>query len=350
MDSREIQPGVTNGRTTDSGQIKEEIDHTRERIDGTLEALADKLHPKHLLDEAIDYLRSPREMAGTAGKLGQTVWRQIQEHPMPALLIGAGLAWMLNEQRERRSSTGYRYSSSELNESESGSSHLGQRMKERTGEVTQAVTEKAAALGHNVREKSAELAQNVREKSSELAQTLKDKSAEQAARLKEATTHMTTQTRERASAAMHRAEDTLSYATRNYPLAAGLGFLAIGVLAGLALPHTRLEDETLGERADELKDKVREQGKQVVETAKRAATAVTQAVSDEAEKQGLTPQSLGEKIKHIASDAVQAASESAQREGLDAQNITEKVQTVAGEAKRAAQAEVGQAKDRIMPS
>jgi len=350
MDSREIQPGITNGRTTDSGQIKEEIDHTRERIDGTLEALADKLHPKHLLDEAIDYLRSPREMAGTAGKLGQTVWRQIQEHPMPALLIGAGLAWMLNEQRERRPSTAYTYSNSEMDESASGSSHLGQRMRERTGEVTQAVTEKAAALGHKVSEKSSELAQNVRDKSTELAHTLKEKSAEHAARLKEATTHMTTQTRERASAAMHSAEEKLTNATRNYPLAAGLGFLAIGVLAGLALPHTKLEDETLGERADELKDKVREQGKQVVETAKRAATAVTQAVSDEAEKQGLKPENLGEKIKHIASDVAQAAANSAQREGLDTQNITQKVQTVAGEAKRAVQAEVGQAKDRIMPS
>jgi len=99
MDSRQIQPGgVDRGqRGSNSGQIKADIDQTRERIDDTLDALADKLHPKHLLDEAVDYIRSPGQVTGAAGKLGQTIWHQIQEHPMPSLLIGAGIAWMLSE-------------------------------------------------------------------------------------------------------------------------------------------------------------------------------------------------------------------------------------------------------------
>jgi len=345
MDSREIQPGIGNGRGGDSGHIKAEIDHTRERIDGTLEAIAEKLHPKHLLDEAIDYIRSPGQITGTAGKLGQTVWHQIQQHPMPALLIGAGLAWMLSEEKKTGTAASRRLEN--RIEPEPSSSSLSQS----AGEMAHAASEKTSAFGQAVKEKTGEFTESVREKSSDIAQaikeksqTIKDKSVEQAMRLKEATTQMSTQTRERAGAVIHRAEDMISEATNNYPLAMGLGFLAVGMLAGLALPHTQLEDKTLGETADQLKEKVRDQSRQVMETAQRGATAVAHAVTEEAQKQGLTPQNITEKIQHVASEAAKAAADSAHREGLDQETLTQRVQTVAGEAKRVAQEEMNRPK------
>jgi len=366
MDSREIKPSVTNGRGADSGQIKAEIDHTRERIDDTLEALADKLHPRHLVSEAVDYLRNPKEMGGTASKLGQAVWHQIQEHPMPALLIGAGIAWMLSEQRHVRgeefTSSGYGYGEEESSTFSERTGRMRQRVRERAsalGHVVsekasvfthnvsekatnlgQSVSEKASSLTQNVKEKASELAHNVREKSEEMAHTIKERSTETATRLKEATMNMSTQTRDQAAATWQRTEEKLSETVDNYPLALGFGCLAMGVLAGLAFPRTRLEDQALGERADELKQKVREQGREVVETAQRAVSAVAQTATEEAEKHGLTPQQLGEKIQHVATEAARAAADTAHREGLDKDALAQQVQTVASEAKRAAQEEI----------
>jgi len=353
MDSRQIQPGgVGNGpRGSDSGQIKAEIDHTRERIDGTLEALADKLHPKHLLDEAVDYLRSPGQVSGTASKLGQTVWHQIQEHPMPSLLIGAGIAWMLSERK--RGSTELTRSAQSLDAwaEEGDGGEWGEEAF--SSQAGPSLSERTAALGQNVKAKTSHLAENVRGKSGEIAQTIKEKThiikekgVEHAMRLKEATSNMSTQTRERAGAVMERAERTFSDATDNYPLAVGFGFLAIGVLAGLALPHSRIEDETLGRKADDLKEKVRDQSRQVMESAKRAATAVASTATEEAQKQGLTPQNLSEKIQHVASETAKAAADAAHREGFDQQTLTQQVKSVGGDAKLAAQQEMGHAKEQ----
>jgi len=358
MDSRQIQPGgVGDGRgRSDSGQIKADIDHTRGRIDETLDALADKLHAKHLLDEAVDYLRTPGQVSGTASKLGQTVWHQIQEHPMPSLLIGAGIAWMLSERKQAKTETravpGSSWSDDEGDGAEWGDEASSAYSEAGEPETGPSIGEKTAAFGQSVKAKTEELAQSVREKSGEIAHrikekthTIKEKSAEQAMRIKEATTSMRRQTRDRAGELVQRAEQSLHEATHNYPLAMGFGFLAVGVLAGLALPHSRIEDETLGERADELKEKVRDQGRQVIETAQRTATAVANAATEEAQKVGLTPQTLGEKIQHVASETARAAADAAHREGLDQQTLTQQAQTVASEAKRAAKQELGQSKE-----
>jgi len=143
MDSREIQPRVGNGRGVESDQIKAEIDQTRGRIDETLEALGDKLHPRHLLEEVVEYIRSPGEIKGTASKLGHALWHQVQQHPMPSLLIGAGVAWMLSEQRKRdeyyhedRMTSRARHAAGE------SAGHMTQAMKEKTGEMAHDVKEK----------------------------------------------------------------------------------------------------------------------------------------------------------------------------------------------------------------
>jgi len=271
---------------------------------------------------------------------------------MPSLLIGAGIAWMLSEGKKAKTQMP---DTSDSWETEGDGGEWGNEATSdyipTSSEEGSSIGEKTAAIGQSVKDKTSELAHTVREKSSDLAQTIKQKthtmkerSAEKARRFKYATSNMSTQTRERAEAVMERAERTFSEATDNYPLAVGFGFLAIGVLAGLALPHSRIEDETLGERADELKEKVRDQGRQVVETAKRAATAVANTATEEAQKQGLTPHNLGEKIQHVASETARAAADAAHREGLDQQTLGQQVQNVASEAKRAAQQELGQAK------
>src|ERR687889_32275 len=55
------------------------------------------------------------------------------------------------------------------------------------------------------------------------------------------------------------------------PLGLAVGGIAAGFLAGMLIPSTRIEDERLGPKADEVKDRAREAGQQALEHGKEAA-------------------------------------------------------------------------------
>jgi len=86
---------------TSSRKLEQDIDHTRARMDQTLDQIGDRLHPKHLLDEILGFFRSSGETSGEYGqtirKVGHEVVHKVKQHPLPALLCGAGLAWLLLE-------------------------------------------------------------------------------------------------------------------------------------------------------------------------------------------------------------------------------------------------------------
>jgi hypothetical protein len=103
------------------------------------------------------------------------------------------------------------------------------------------------------------------------------------------------------------------------PLAAGAAAMALGLLAGLALPATRREDELLGERRDELLESAREAGKDALEQSRMAARGAGERVRESLREQELTPEQLAAKVRRVASDAVSSVQE-AERDflrGLD---------------------------------
>lgn len=61
---------------------------------------------------------------------------------------------------------------------------------------------------------------------------------------------------------------------------------AFGLLLGLLVPSTRLEDERIGDMADEMKETVKETGSEVVERGKQVAQDVGHTASDSASRQG----------------------------------------------------------------
>jgi hypothetical protein len=71
------------------------------------------------------------------------------------------------------------------------------------------------------------------------------------------------------------------------PLGLGLGALGAGFIAGLLLPSTSVEDDTIGPLADDVKAKVKETGQEAVERGKQvaeeAAETAKQAGREQAE-------------------------------------------------------------------
>jgi Protein of unknown function (DUF3618) len=77
---------------------------------------------------------------------------------------------------------------------------------------------------------------------------------------------------------------------RENPLVLALGAAAAGFLAGTLLPSTRLEDERLGETADELKSRAAETGQEALargrEVAQEAAETAKESGRQHAEELG----------------------------------------------------------------
>ncbi len=88
------------------------------------------------------------------------------------------------------------------------------------------------------------------------------------------------------------------------PMAAGAAAAALGVLAGLALPATRREDEAMGDRRDEMLESAREAGREALEQGRQVARGAGRRVRESLHEQQLTPEQLAEKVRHVAQDAV----------------------------------------------
>jgi hypothetical protein len=106
---------------------------------------------------------------------------------------------------------------------------------------------------------------------------------------------------------------------RENPLGLAIGAAALGFLAGLAVPSTRIEDEKLGPVADQVRDKVKETGQEALDRGKQVAqevaTTATETAKEKAQEQG---QELTESAKQSAQDLGDQTSQTSRSQTGDA--------------------------------
>ena len=78
---------------------------------------------------------------------------------------------------------------------------------------------------------------------------------------------------------------TKSVAERN-PLGLAIGGAAVGFVVGLLAPSTRMEDQHLGEMADDVKSSAAEAGREAVDRGKQVVKEASQTALDAAKEQG----------------------------------------------------------------
>ena len=88
------------------------------------------------------------------------------------------------------------------------------------------------------------------------------------------------------------------------PLGLAVGAAAVGFIAGMLIPGTRVEDQRLGPMADQLKDKVRETGQEALEHGKEVAQEVAQSAKETAQQAG---QEHGQQLADSARQNAQEA-------------------------------------------
>jgi flagellar biosynthesis/type III secretory pathway protein FliH len=69
------------------------------------------------------------------------------------------------------------------------------------------------------------------------------------------------------------------------PLGLAIGATAVGFIAGLLIPSTRVEDERIGPMADQVKEQAKETGQEAIERGKHVAEQAAQTAKEEGQKQ-----------------------------------------------------------------
>jgi hypothetical protein len=286
---------VQNTEDRSSTEIASDIRERRNRMDATLDELSNQFTVRSIVNSALDWWAN-RQVAMPGGGVAKSAYRnvayQVKKHPVPAVLVATGVAWMIIDaasEDEGHASSG----SGDVDDRQaSGASKQGPHLLEKAetkldqakhaaSDVAGAAKEKASALG--------EAASGAAENLTRRAQDVYSQGRSTAVKVGHGV-----QQGYRSGA------EQLEIAMRDYPLAVAMGFAAAGALFGVLLPRTRPEDELMGEKSDELLDATKEKGQELLEHGKAVAEHVAETAIGEARQQGLTPEAATEKISEIA--------------------------------------------------
>jgi hypothetical protein len=172
------------------------------------------------------------------------------------------------------------------------------------------MSETVEAIGYK-----ADVPSRAKEAVSDKVENVKSKVSDTATRAKEAVTGTASRAGDSVSGAASRAGDAtpsgaqvrqqtrrVAGMAKENPLGLAIGAAALGFLAGLAVPSTRVEDERLGPVADQVKDRVKETGQEALDRGKQVAQEVASSAAETAK----------DRTQEHGQDLAQSAKQSAQ--------------------------------------
>jgi gas vesicle protein len=86
------------------------------------------------------------------------------------------------------------------------------------------------------------------------------------------------------------------------PLGLAIGSIAVGFIAGLLVPSTRVEDEKLGEMSDQVIEKAKQTGQEALEHGKQVAQETAQSAQETFKE---SAQQHGDEVKQTAQENAQ---------------------------------------------
>jgi ElaB/YqjD/DUF883 family membrane-anchored ribosome-binding protein len=347
---------MNNNTSRRADDIRSDIDSTRQRMDQTIDALGERMKGRHLVDEVIGFFRTDTGQKGltnvkskvldSTSSAARAVSDTVKANPIPLLLIGAGVGWMIYNSRRSNSeylegpyesdlgddysgggyeAAGYEYSDGDYEDlagqsyaSEEGineggyASGVGPEVQGKFQQMKDTLGEKAGQAKDQLQSKAAQAKQQLQDKASQL----KDRVSQTAHDVRDRASQMGQRVQESSREIYERSRQRVVSTVQDHPMEVGLGFLALGVAVGLALPTPRKVHQVVGPRVDRVKDRARETSRDIMNRGRSVVNAATDALRREAEVQGLTPEALRNKANAVAQSTKQAATDTARREGL----------------------------------
>jgi len=211
-------------------------------------------------------------MVGEMREKGTSIMETVKANPIPAALVGVGLAWLFMGKSEgsssqRRSNNAYGYAGyngdnydygygRSYRQEQSAGSSTSEMLQQKVSQVKDSVSEAA----DNVKEKTGDFVTQAQEQVGQIADQVQEKAH---------------QVQEKAHRVMDRSHSLMD----EYPLATGVLTLALGAAVGLMLPETQRENELMGEARNKLVSQVGDLAQTTVDKAQKLASDAIQAKS-----------------------------------------------------------------------
>ncbi len=266
--------------------VERQIERDRAEIDATLDAIGRRLSPGHLLDQAISYFRD------NGAELGTSLARSVRANPLPVILTGVSLAWLITSTSSGTRLADYetkaRYlresNAREIERARAAAATLTRKPGEAEATLQERIVEakaKALALKRDAGETLEAFRQRVEDyialAEAELAEAM------QSAKFAWSSGTETARNRARRVAAQGReGQRQLAHMYDSQPLIAGAIGIAAGALLAALLPPTRIEDQALGEMGADLRGKVLHETEKLRDGATESARKILSAAADQA--------------------------------------------------------------------
>ena len=291
-------------------EMEQDINYTRERIGRTVEELEQRLSPGQLMDQALGYAREH------GGDFASSVAGSVRRNPLPMIVTGLGIAWLLASQSSRRSagSTGRVYSpyddTADMYDggpASDGSSLYRGVESDRDSSLYRGVDSGASGLyrgsesggydsdrsGGGLKDKLAGVGETIKSKVSgmrssaassggsvgEKLRSTRDSLSDRAHGLVDSAQSATRSLRHRASGSgqgsmeqFRRAKGEFATLMEEQPLLLGAVGVAIGATIAALVPTTRRERELMGGASDSLADRASELASQKYEELRESAS------------------------------------------------------------------------------
>jgi hypothetical protein len=314
-----------------SAELEREVRQSRAEVEDTLDAIQDRLSPGQMADQFTHYMRE------NGGEFARNLGQMVKQNPVPVMLVGVGLAWMMlgsrrelpraadlfDDDDELGYDPGYAGARESWSAYEPGSASSWRADGDEEG--------RASAAARRAREGLSEAADRVRTGFDEAGEAVQDAGARvgrlaRGARSRAAGMGAGVARRARRTGARARQYgEGWAQALHEHPLVLGTVGFAIGAAIAAALPASRREDELMGEASDSLKQRGRAMGRQGYVKAEAAAGAAYSAAAQEAKEQGLSREgveSAAEAVRHKVGNVAGAATEAAKQEAFGDQEAS----------------------------
>jgi len=315
---------TTNPDKRSSAEIEHEVERTRAGLTETLEELRDRASPGQLFEQALDYAKT----SGGA-EFTRNLGAAVRDNPLPLLLIGAGIGWMMLGQggsngraaprrrsgaydapyRDAYPATGWERDEPGMYETGTDKPGMLDRAGDAVGDAAEAVRDAAGSAYRSVAGAVGAAGERIGEAAGSARSSLRGGTGEAshmasdyAGRASRAASGYSRDARDRIGHWADDAESTAGWVLREQPLVLGALGIALGAAVGALLPGTETEDRLMGETRDDLAhqagamaqegyEKVREtasgQAEQARETASGSAAGLAgqarEAVRDAAQ-------------------------------------------------------------------
>jgi hypothetical protein len=246
-------------------EIRHDIEHTREEMSETIDAIGEKLRPRNIVAGATDRLKNAttervRGMTNRAGEAAGGAMVQtrdaagglidgIRHNPIPAAMIAIGAGWLLMNRAQSGSAARRRLRPREYPDDYTGYAQPASLYRSPGMRASSEIYEidDAPASASSVAESAERAAGRAREYASEATDAVRRTG--------------------------WRAQRGLERMANENPLLIGAGALVFGAAVGLAIPESERENEWLGEARDTVVGRAQDM-------ARSAASRVQDAASD----------------------------------------------------------------------